>query len=689
MSAAADAWEEEAELMLHGKPYLLSISVRGDELAVACELVTSGDRWKASFVSAYLEEITQKTGSFKRFGVFAQMLRSAAAGAADSLSLDILTAADLELLKTKRLRTPAVADGGGSAAPPSSASSKRYLILTYVAEFDRVHYPLPLTFEVAPSADQVRVQLRELRAEVEALRRSGGKVPADFARLERDNSELRAKLDWRAADSRASERLLAGAEGLEERCDKLRRQNAQLEEALDGVRREAQREVKAIKRECAKFADAHGDSAADADALVDERHARAEAAAESKRLRRYCKELEHAAAAQHDAHMRELRRAGREKETALAEAQRARDGEGAMRLKLRAASSELNWLKAKGTAAAGARSTHTTPVGLRPSSRAPSRAGSARAASRDPSPASSRGSSPSGSARSLARDNSGLRSGSAPSRRPAGPVSPHLYQPRQVYRRESPSPRQPQRSASRSAPTSRAGSAERGSPDARRWADGLPVGERGGARASAATPPPSARPSAERPSAAFCSSSVGLSPRPYDSARADADVVRGRPPAPRPPLSGGGWPPVAASGSPRPSEGRGARARKPPSPSLLASASDSDGESVAPAPVRVPVVRSAQAHALRAGAGREPSAAAAAAASALSDTSDESEGEPELLVRARAFKENAGATGNRPSGSSVLGGKGESGGPARVDIKDIDSRLSALQDFLRKAKAMN
>lgn len=31
-----------------------------------------------------------------------------------------------------------------TASQHLSSSNKRYLILTYVAEFDRVHYPLPL-----------------------------------------------------------------------------------------------------------------------------------------------------------------------------------------------------------------------------------------------------------------------------------------------------------------------------------------------------------------------------------------------------------------------------------------------------------------------------------------------------------------------------------------------------------------
>lgn len=48
----AEAWAEEAELMLHGQPYVVCISVRGDELAISCELSSSGDRWKATFAAA-------------------------------------------------------------------------------------------------------------------------------------------------------------------------------------------------------------------------------------------------------------------------------------------------------------------------------------------------------------------------------------------------------------------------------------------------------------------------------------------------------------------------------------------------------------------------------------------------------------------------------------------------------------
>ena len=73
------------------------------------------------------------------------MLAAAVSDGSDSVFVDLLTYADLESLKTKRATTNA-ADASAAAVAKKNAS-KRYLILTYAAEYDRVHYPLPLLFE--------------------------------------------------------------------------------------------------------------------------------------------------------------------------------------------------------------------------------------------------------------------------------------------------------------------------------------------------------------------------------------------------------------------------------------------------------------------------------------------------------------------------------------------------------------
>jgi coiled-coil domain-containing protein 61 len=42
-----------------------------------------------------------------------------------------------------------------SSSAAMKSNNKRYLILTYVVEFDRVHYPLPLRFEDAPAPEVI------------------------------------------------------------------------------------------------------------------------------------------------------------------------------------------------------------------------------------------------------------------------------------------------------------------------------------------------------------------------------------------------------------------------------------------------------------------------------------------------------------------------------------------------------
>lgn len=54
-----------------------------------------------SLVTTDVEEITQKTGSFKRFPIFVRMLRSAVTQESESVFVDLLSYTDLEALKNK------------------------------------------------------------------------------------------------------------------------------------------------------------------------------------------------------------------------------------------------------------------------------------------------------------------------------------------------------------------------------------------------------------------------------------------------------------------------------------------------------------------------------------------------------------------------------------------------------------
>ncbi len=46
---------------------------------------------------------------------------------------------------------------------PANNNTKRFLILTYRVEYDRVHYPLPLALEEAPSCASLQRVIRRLR----------------------------------------------------------------------------------------------------------------------------------------------------------------------------------------------------------------------------------------------------------------------------------------------------------------------------------------------------------------------------------------------------------------------------------------------------------------------------------------------------------------------------------------------
>ncbi|KAJ3219448.1 hypothetical protein HDU67_001279 [Dinochytrium kinnereticum] len=112
--------------------------------------------WTGSFTDQYVEEIAKKTGNFKRFSIFIEMLFSAIRKSSPVVGLDILTNEDLDHLKR------------GEKQPFAGTSTnisgrKVYLILTYAVAFDRVHYPLPLsmTDEVQSNGSNVISSLRD------------------------------------------------------------------------------------------------------------------------------------------------------------------------------------------------------------------------------------------------------------------------------------------------------------------------------------------------------------------------------------------------------------------------------------------------------------------------------------------------------------------------------------------------
>ncbi|KAK3093960.1 hypothetical protein FSP39_022289 [Pinctada imbricata] len=184
--------------VFRGIEYIVTMKVQsGVSLTVEVEDRLTADQWRASFDSQYIEDLTHKTGNFKQFHIFTSMLESAVTQSSDSVSLDLLTFADLESLRQRK--TGSSAKSSIPANRTVSLNSKRYLILTYTVEFDRIHYPLPLPYMGKPDPRALQETIRQLRNEIKTLRQTGGsdfrvkemeKLQKDYKMLQKEKEQI-------------------------------------------------------------------------------------------------------------------------------------------------------------------------------------------------------------------------------------------------------------------------------------------------------------------------------------------------------------------------------------------------------------------------------------------------------------------------------------------------------------------
>lgn len=85
-----------------------------------------------------------------------------------SVSVDLFTYDDLESLRRKRQGQT----GPSNVVQPSNVqlANKRYLILTYNAEYDRIYYPLSLPYCGKPNPVDLMEKIRQLKAENEMFK---------------------------------------------------------------------------------------------------------------------------------------------------------------------------------------------------------------------------------------------------------------------------------------------------------------------------------------------------------------------------------------------------------------------------------------------------------------------------------------------------------------------------------------
>lgn len=230
-SAILEDISKEYSRSFHGVNYIVNVSVVGLVLYFEVEQTSTNERWSAELTSQYVEEISLKAGNFKRFPLFIKMLCSSLSNESETVFLDLLTSSDLESMKAKKSTTANSAPPAAAATSALSSNKKRYAILTYSGEFDRVHYPLPLTLEDKPNFEAMKRTIKRLRTQlansiplydttkaennnnIANITSNGGEKDKEMKQLVRtlrvENNELRHKL--RTLENAARARESGGA----------------------------------------------------------------------------------------------------------------------------------------------------------------------------------------------------------------------------------------------------------------------------------------------------------------------------------------------------------------------------------------------------------------------------------------------------------------------------------------------
>uniref|UniRef100_A0A673N1A5 Centrosomal protein CCDC61 n=1 Tax=Sinocyclocheilus rhinocerous TaxID=307959 RepID=A0A673N1A5_9TELE len=227
----------QEEMKFRGAEYAVRVELAERLLIIEISDVVTADQWRGEFDPAYIEDLTRKTGNFKQFPVFCSMLESAVNKSSESVTLDLLTYSDLELLRNRK----AGVVGRPRAQPQSPAlSAKRYLILIYTVEFDRIHYPLPLPYLGKPDPAELQQEIRALRAELKTLGLRGDHKVSD-QEMRKLRAELALVRDEKEALAKALDRLQMVGAGSTPGARGLREAVRSLEEQLLKERAKSQR----------------------------------------------------------------------------------------------------------------------------------------------------------------------------------------------------------------------------------------------------------------------------------------------------------------------------------------------------------------------------------------------------------------------------------------------------------------
>ncbi|KAK5648605.1 hypothetical protein RI129_003497 [Pyrocoelia pectoralis] len=142
----------------HHKQYLLKLN-SANCLEIVLTDKQTGEEWECSYDIAYIENLTRKTGNFKQFEIFTTMLKSGLLKTSECISLDLLTLEDLESMKVRKVKSSSRINTNGN-------NNRRYLIVTYSVEFDKIKYPITLEYCGLPDPAILQATVKKLETKL-------------------------------------------------------------------------------------------------------------------------------------------------------------------------------------------------------------------------------------------------------------------------------------------------------------------------------------------------------------------------------------------------------------------------------------------------------------------------------------------------------------------------------------------
>lgn len=168
----------------HSKVYQINIFV--DDKKLELRVKENSNTWSGEYSVSFIETLTHKAGSLKKFNIFLNMLISALEGSSSSVVVDIESHNDLEKIRNK---------------PVVGNSNTIYMILTYIAEFDKIYYPLPLHLkEVSPLTLQLQREISDLNRNLDTVNQENSELIDENIKLKQELESCKGLLNKEVSD---------------------------------------------------------------------------------------------------------------------------------------------------------------------------------------------------------------------------------------------------------------------------------------------------------------------------------------------------------------------------------------------------------------------------------------------------------------------------------------------------------